>query len=63
MNNKTIELAPEIGGETGSYLQPFLYRALEKNNEAIAKNLKQFMPWFKERGARCHESKSCHKIE
>jgi hypothetical protein len=47
MNNKTIELAPEIGGETGSYLQPFLYRALEKNNEAIVKNLKQFMPWSK----------------
>jgi hypothetical protein len=45
MNNKTIELAQEIGEQqTGSYyLQLFLYRAPEKNNEAIAKkNLKQF---------------------
>jgi hypothetical protein len=54
MNNKTTtESATKIGEQqTGSYLQLFLYRAPEKNNEAIAKNLKQFVSWFKERGAR-----------
>jgi uncharacterized protein YbaA (DUF1428 family) len=54
MNNKTTtQSVTEIGEQqTGSYLQLFLYRAPEKNNEAIAKNLRQFMPWFKEHGAR-----------
>jgi hypothetical protein len=54
MNNKTTtESATKIGEQqTGSYLQLFLYRAAEKNNCAIAKNLKQFIPWFKEHGAR-----------
>jgi uncharacterized protein YbaA (DUF1428 family) len=33
-------------------MQLFLYRAPKKNNEAIAKNLRQFIPWFKEYGAR-----------
>ena len=54
MNNKTkTESATKIGGQkTGSYLQLLLYPAAEKNNGAIAKNLKQFVLWFKERGAR-----------
>jgi uncharacterized protein YbaA (DUF1428 family) len=54
MNNKTTtESATKIGEQqTGSYLQPFLYRAPGKNNGAITKNLKQFVPWFKEHGAR-----------
>ena len=55
MNNKTtIESATTKIGEQeiGSYLQLFLYRAAEKSNGATAKNLKQFVPWFKERGAR-----------
>jgi uncharacterized protein YbaA (DUF1428 family) len=54
MNNKTTtESATKIGEQhTGSYLQLSVYRAPEKNNEAMAKNLKEFVPWFKERGAR-----------
>jgi uncharacterized protein YbaA (DUF1428 family) len=54
MDNKTTtEHATKIGEQqTGTYLQLFLYRAPKKNNGAIAKNLKQFMPWFKEHGAR-----------
>ena len=54
MNSKTTtESATKIGGQkTGSYLQLLLYPAAEKNNGAIAKNLKQFVLWFKERGAR-----------
>ena len=54
MNNKTTtESATNIGGQkTGSYLQLLLYPAAEKNNGAIAKNLKQFVLWFKERGVR-----------
>ncbi len=38
--------------ETGNYLQLFLYRAPKKNHDAMAKNLKQFVPWFKKHGAR-----------
>jgi uncharacterized protein YbaA (DUF1428 family) len=54
MDNKTTtERATKIGEQqTGTYLQLFLYRAPKKNNGAIAKNLKQFVPWFKEHGAR-----------
>ena len=49
----TIGPAPKIGEQqTGSYMQIFLYQAAEKNNGAIAKNLKQFVSWFKECGAR-----------
>jgi uncharacterized protein YbaA (DUF1428 family) len=50
MENK-IESATEIE-ETGNYLQLFFYRAPKKNHDAIAKNLKQFVPWFKKHGAR-----------
>jgi hypothetical protein len=54
MNNKTTtECATKIGEQqTGSYLQLFLYRAPEKNNGALAKNPKQFVPSFKECEAR-----------
>ena len=38
--------------ETGNYLQLFIYRAPKKNHDAIAKNLMQFMPWFKKNGVR-----------
>jgi uncharacterized protein YbaA (DUF1428 family) len=38
--------------ETGNYLQLFLYRAPKKNHDAIAKNLKQFVPWFQKHGVR-----------
>lgn len=50
MENK-IDSTPAIE-ETGDYLQLFLYRAPKKNHDAIAKNLKQFMPWFKKHGVR-----------
>jgi uncharacterized protein YbaA (DUF1428 family) len=50
MENK-IESSTEIE-ETGNYLQLFLYRAPKKNHDAMAKNLKQFVPWFKKHGAR-----------
>jgi hypothetical protein len=66
MNNKTTtEYATKIGEQqTGSYyLQLFLYRALEKNNGAIAKNLKQFAPSFKERGARVEYYQQLAKSE
>jgi hypothetical protein len=55
MNNKTTTgSAMNIGEQqTGSYLQPLLNQAAEKNDGAIvAKDLKQFGPWFKEQGAR-----------
>jgi uncharacterized protein YbaA (DUF1428 family) len=52
-NKRTTEHATKRGEQqTGIYLQLFLYRAPKKNNGAIAKNLKQFTPWFKEHGAR-----------
>jgi uncharacterized protein YbaA (DUF1428 family) len=52
MENK-IETATEIEEEeTGNYLQLFLYRAPRKNHDAIAKNLMQFVPWFKKNGVR-----------
>jgi uncharacterized protein YbaA (DUF1428 family) len=50
MENK-IESTREIE-ETGNYLQHFLYRVPKKNHDAIVRNLKQFVPWFKKHGAR-----------
>ena len=38
--------------ETGSYLQAFLYRAPIKNRDAISHNLKKFIPWFENNGAK-----------
>jgi large subunit ribosomal protein L17 len=48
---KTTESGTGIE-ETGNnnYLQLFFYRAPKKNHDAIAKNLKQFVPWFKKHG-------------
>jgi uncharacterized protein YbaA (DUF1428 family) len=46
-----IESTPTIE-ETGNYLQLFFYRAPKKNHDAIAKNLKQFVPWFQKHGVR-----------
>jgi uncharacterized protein YbaA (DUF1428 family) len=50
MENK-IEPSIEIG-KTGNYLQHFIYRVPKKNHDAIVRNLKQFIPWFGEQGAR-----------
>ena len=36
--------------ETGGHLEIFLYRAPKKNHEAIANNLKKFVPWFEKHG-------------
>ena len=47
----TIRSTGEMG-ETGNYLQLFIYRAPKKNHDAIAKNLMQFVPWFKKNGVR-----------
>jgi uncharacterized protein YbaA (DUF1428 family) len=38
--------------ETGSHLEVVFYRAPKKNHDAIAKNLKKFVPWFEKAGAR-----------
>jgi len=48
---KTESTITEIEG-TGNYLQLFLYRAPKKNHDAIARNLKQFIPWFEKNGVR-----------
>ena len=41
----------EVEG-TGNYLQHFIYRVPKKNHDSIVQNLKQFVPWFKNQGAR-----------
>ena len=51
MENK-IESARGIEEETENYLQLFLYRAPKKNHDALAKNLMQFVPWFKKHEVR-----------
>lgn len=38
--------------ETGNRLEVVFYRAPKKNHDAIAKNLKKFVPWFEKAGAR-----------
>ena len=65
MNNKiTTECATKIGEQqTGSYVQLLPYRTPKKNNGAIGKNLKQFVPWFKERGARVEYDQQLTKSE
>ena len=50
MENR-IESSTEVE-ETGNYLQQFIYRVPKKNHDAIVQNLKQFVPWFKNQGAR-----------
>ena len=37
---------------TGSYLEAFLYRVPKNNHYAIAQNLKKFIQWFENNGAR-----------
>ncbi len=53
MEKNKIESTLEVE-ETGNnnYLQLFLYLVPKKNHDAIVQNLKQFLPWFKEHGAR-----------
>ena len=34
----------------GSHLEAFLYRAPKKNRDAVAQNLKKFVPWFEKHG-------------
>jgi uncharacterized protein YbaA (DUF1428 family) len=48
---KTESATTEIE-ETGNYLQLFFYRAPKKNHDSIARNLKQFIPWFEKNGVR-----------
>ena len=43
------ESPSEIASE-GRYLQLFLYMVPKKNHDAIAKNLKLFVPWFEKNG-------------
>ena len=50
MENKT-EGATGLA-DSGNYLQVFFYRAPKKNHDSIAKNLAQFVPWFKKNGVR-----------
>jgi uncharacterized protein YbaA (DUF1428 family) len=65
MNNKTTtECVTTIGEQqSGSYLHLLLYRAPKNNNEAIAKNLKQFAPSFKKHGARFEYYQQLDKSE
>ncbi|MGI0048458.1 MAG: DUF1428 family protein [Nitrososphaera sp.] len=46
--NKTESATQEIG----SHLEAFFYRVPKKNHDAIAQNLKKFVPWFEKHGAR-----------
>ena len=46
--NKTESSAQEIG----NHLEIFFYRVPKKNHDAIAKNMKQFLPWFDKHGIR-----------
>ncbi len=36
--------------QSGNHLEVFLYRVPKKNHDAIEKNLKKFVPWFKSNG-------------
>lgn len=50
MENKT-ERATGLA-DSGNYLQVFFYRAPKKNHDSIARNLVQFVPWFKKHGVK-----------
>lgn len=50
--NKFMDKAETDTKETGGHLEVFFYRAPKKNRDAIAKNLKKFVPWFEKVGAR-----------
>ncbi|MGI0038564.1 MAG: DUF1428 family protein [Nitrososphaera sp.] len=43
---------PSNSAETGSHLEAFLYRVPKKNHDAVVQNLKKFISWFNEQGAR-----------
>jgi uncharacterized protein YbaA (DUF1428 family) len=51
-NTTTTESATEIEGETGSYVQLFLYRVPKKNHDAMVQLGKQNVPWYKKHGVR-----------
>jgi uncharacterized protein YbaA (DUF1428 family) len=36
--------------ETGNHLEVFLYRVPKKNQDAVAQNLRKFVPWFQRNG-------------
>jgi uncharacterized protein YbaA (DUF1428 family) len=38
--------------ETGNHLEVFLYRVPKKNQDAVAQNLRKFVPWFQRNGVR-----------
>lgn len=38
--------------EIENYLQHFIYTVPKNNHDALAKNLRQFIPWFRKHGAR-----------
>lgn len=38
--------------EIENYLQHFIYTVPKKNHDALTKNLRQFIPWFRKHGAR-----------
>jgi uncharacterized protein YbaA (DUF1428 family) len=46
--NKTESATQEIG----NYLEVFLYRVPKKNQDAVAQNLRKFVPWFERNGVR-----------
>ncbi|MGI0025228.1 MAG: DUF1428 family protein [Nitrososphaera sp.] len=41
-----------LESESAGHLEVFLYRVPKRNHDAIEKNLKKFVPWFKENGIR-----------
>ena len=43
---------PSNPAETESHLEAFFYRVPKKNHDAIVQNLKKFVSWFNEHGAR-----------
>jgi uncharacterized protein YbaA (DUF1428 family) len=47
--NKT-ESSKEI--DVGTNLEVFLYRVPKKNQDAVAQNLRKFVPWFERNGVR-----------
>jgi uncharacterized protein YbaA (DUF1428 family) len=46
--NKTESATQELG----NYLEVFLYRVPKKNQDAVAQNLRKFVPWFERNGVR-----------
>ncbi len=50
--NKYMSKTESATKETGSHLEVFFYRVPKRNHDALAKNLKKFVPWFEKAGAR-----------